>query len=137
VHFADAHKAEDLAFRPNCRRREERSLCVPSQGLAGAALQRDEETRVPPNDPPVPANVRLACGARVSGLNTFERFVSRREIAITLGARTHADGVRFAIGAEGSVAIGEIAISTIAFCSPKKKSGSQSGTAALSARVLL
>jgi acetyltransferase-like isoleucine patch superfamily enzyme len=62
---------------------------------------------VPPNDTPLPANVRLARDARISGPNAFKRFVSRREVAITLGARSHADGVHFAIGAEGSVAIGE------------------------------
>ena len=35
-----------------------------------------------PDDPPLPANVRLACEARISGPNAFKRFVSRREIAI-------------------------------------------------------
>ena len=59
-----------------------------------------------PHDPPLPPNVRLAPDARISGANAFKRFVSRREIAITLGARSHADGARFAIGVEGRVAIG-------------------------------
>ncbi len=62
---------------------------------------------MPPHDPSLPANVRLARDARISGLNAFKRFVSRREIALTLGARSHADGVHFAIGVEGRVAIGE------------------------------
>lgn len=60
-----------------------------------------------PHDPPLPANVRLARDARISGANAFKRFVSRHEIAVTLGARSHADGVHFAIGAGGCVAIGE------------------------------
>jgi len=60
-----------------------------------------------PHDPSLPANVRLARDARISGPNAFKRFVSRREFAITLGARSHADGVHFAIGVEGRVAIGE------------------------------
>jgi acetyltransferase-like isoleucine patch superfamily enzyme len=60
-----------------------------------------------PHDPPLPPNVRLARDARISGPNAFKRFVSRREIAITIGARSHADGVHFAIGAGGYVAIGE------------------------------
>lgn len=59
------------------------------------------------DDLPLPANVRLAPDARISGPNAFKRFVSRREIAITLGARSHADGVHFAIGAEGCVVIGQ------------------------------
>lgn len=61
---------------------------------------------MPPNDHPLPPNVRLARDARISGPNAFRRFVSRRAVAITLGARSHADGVHFAIGAEGRVAIG-------------------------------
>ena len=60
-----------------------------------------------PHDPPLPANVRLARDARISGSNAFKRFVSRCEVAITLGERSHADGVHIAIGAEGCIAIGE------------------------------
>jgi len=62
---------------------------------------------MPEHDPPLPANVRLARDARISGPNAFKRFVSRRGIAVTMGARSHADGVHFAIGADGCVAIGE------------------------------
>ena len=76
-------------------------------GGCGGGLQMDEETQVPPNDPPLPANVRLARDARISGPNAFRRFVSRRASAITLGARSHADGVHFAIGAEGRIVIGK------------------------------
>ena len=59
------------------------------------------------HDPPLPANVRLARDARISGPDAFKRFVSQRDPAIVLGARSHADGVRFAVGANGHVAIGE------------------------------
>ena len=60
-----------------------------------------------PDPLPLPANVRLAPEARISGPNAFKRFVSRREVAIVLGARSHADGVHFALGAEACVSIGE------------------------------
>jgi acetyltransferase-like isoleucine patch superfamily enzyme len=59
------------------------------------------------DDPQVPANVRLGEGARISGPQAFKRFMSRREVAVTLGARSHADGAHFAIGTGGCVSIGE------------------------------
>ena len=78
------------------------------KGLRGHALLRDEETRCRSHDPPLPANVRLARDARISG--------SERVQALRLAARDRAyrwanaatpTALNFAIGAEGCVAIGE------------------------------
>ena len=71
------------------------------------AAHRDEETRVPPHDPPLPANVRLAHDARISGPNAFKRFVSRaRDRAHRWESAAMPTARDFAIGAEGCVTIG-------------------------------
>ena len=54
----------------------------------------------------LPDNVRLGHESSICGLDAFKRFFSRLPIALTLGDRSRADGVRFAIGLRGHVAIG-------------------------------
>jgi len=57
-------------------------------------------------DVQLPPNVRLAQGARVTGLSNFKRFLSQQEGALSVGERSVADGVTFAVGAQGRIAIG-------------------------------
>ena len=61
---------------------------------------------MPPHDPQLPANVRLGPGAEISGQDAFKRFLSKRDVALSLGERSRADGAKFAIGVEGHVSIG-------------------------------
>jgi acetyltransferase-like isoleucine patch superfamily enzyme len=62
---------------------------------------------MPSDDPQLPANVRLGRDARVTGQDAFKRFRSNRDVALSLGERSRCDGVRFAIGVHGHVAIGD------------------------------
>jgi acetyltransferase-like isoleucine patch superfamily enzyme len=57
-------------------------------------------------DGDLPDNVRLGHGSCISGLDAFKRFFSKRDIALSLGDRSRTDGVKFAIGPQGHVAIG-------------------------------
>jgi acetyltransferase-like isoleucine patch superfamily enzyme len=61
---------------------------------------------MPSNDPQRPANVRLGQDSRISGPDAFKRYFSKREIGLSLGERSWADGAKFAVGADGIVAIG-------------------------------
>ena len=57
-------------------------------------------------DGDLPANVRLARGSCISGPDAFKRFFSKRDVALSLGDHSRTDGVKFAIGPQGRVAIG-------------------------------
>lgn len=61
---------------------------------------------MPSQDPQLPANVRLGPNSRISGPDAFKRYFSKREIGLSLGERSCADGAKFAIGAQGLVTIG-------------------------------
>ena len=61
---------------------------------------------MPPHDPRLPANVRLGEHARISGQDAFKRFRSERDVALSMGERSCAEDVKFAIGRLGHVAIG-------------------------------
>ena len=58
------------------------------------------------NDPQPPANVRLGQDSRITGPEAFKRYFSQRDIGLSLGERSWADGTRFAVGPAGIVAIG-------------------------------
>ena len=58
-------------------------------------------------EPKPPANARLARESRIIGLSSFRRFYSKLDVALTIGERSLADGVSFAIGPEGRVSIGQ------------------------------
>lgn len=62
--------------------------------------------RLPSHELQMPANVRLGQDSRISGSDAFKRFFSQRDVGLSLGERSSADGVKFAIGAHGLVAIG-------------------------------
>jgi acetyltransferase-like isoleucine patch superfamily enzyme len=57
-------------------------------------------------DGDLPKNVHLGDDSAIFGTDAFKRFFSQREIALSLGDRSRADGVKFAIGPQGRVAIG-------------------------------
>jgi len=57
-------------------------------------------------DGDLPGNIRLGHGSCISGIDAFKRFFSKRDIALSLGDRSRSDGVKFAIGPQGHVAIG-------------------------------
>jgi acetyltransferase-like isoleucine patch superfamily enzyme len=57
-------------------------------------------------DGDLPANARLGHGSRISGPDAFKRFFSKRDVALSLGDLSRTDGVKFAIGPQGRVAIG-------------------------------
>lgn len=61
---------------------------------------------MPSNDPQPPANVRLGQDSRITGPDAFKRYFSQREIGLSLGERSWADGAKFAVGPAGIVAIG-------------------------------
>ena len=61
---------------------------------------------MPSNDPQPPANVRLGPESRISGPDAFKRYFSTRDIGVSLGARSWADGAKFAVGQDGIVVIG-------------------------------
>jgi len=57
-------------------------------------------------DGDLPGNVSLGRGSCISGPDAFKRFFSKCDVALSLGDRSRADGVKFAIGPQGHVAIG-------------------------------
>jgi acetyltransferase-like isoleucine patch superfamily enzyme len=61
---------------------------------------------MPSNDPQPPVNVRLGQDSRISGPDAFKRYFSQREIGLSVGERSWADGTRFAVGLDGVVVIG-------------------------------
>jgi len=58
------------------------------------------------SDGDLPGNVRLGYGSCISGPDAFKRFFSKRDVALSLGDRSRTDGVKYAIGPQGHVAIG-------------------------------
>ena len=56
---------------------------------------------------PLPANVRIGPNTTITADYAFKRFRSRQEQALVIGANCTMDGVHFAIGQEGKVAIGD------------------------------
>ena len=61
---------------------------------------------MPPHDPPLPANVRLGPTPAFRGPTRSSVSSRGANVALSLGERSRADGAKFAIGAEGCVAIG-------------------------------
>jgi acetyltransferase-like isoleucine patch superfamily enzyme len=55
----------------------------------------------------LPANVQAGAGTVISGEWPFKRFQSARTPALILGQHCTMDGVQFAVGAEGTIAIGD------------------------------
>src|SRR5262249_1533882 len=55
----------------------------------------------------LPANVRVGLGSVLTGDYAFRRFLSRHDSALRIGRGCTMDGVHFAIGPEGRVAIGD------------------------------
>jgi acetyltransferase-like isoleucine patch superfamily enzyme len=55
----------------------------------------------------LPANVRTGAGTQISGAGGFKRFLSTRDPALTIGQHCTMEGVQFAIGQQGVVAIGD------------------------------
>jgi len=64
------------------------------------------ETRSGWSDGLLPANVRLGSESRIAGPDAFKRFFSKCDVGLSLGDRTCADGVRFAIGESGRILVG-------------------------------
>jgi acetyltransferase-like isoleucine patch superfamily enzyme len=62
--------------------------------------------RLPSQEPQLPANVRLGPDSRISGPDAFKRYFSKRDIGLSMGERSCADGAKFAIGADAFVTIG-------------------------------
>jgi acetyltransferase-like isoleucine patch superfamily enzyme len=58
-------------------------------------------------DGTLPANVCLGANTLITSDYAFKRFHSRREPALTIGSHCTMDGVHFALGQEGRVAIGD------------------------------
>jgi len=54
----------------------------------------------------LPKNVRLGRDSRIIGLGALRRFYSKLDVGLSLGERSRADGVSFAVGPQGSVVIG-------------------------------
>ena len=83
----------------------------PFLGVSGPAIlralmpSRDRST-AGWSDGDLPGNVQLGDGSRISGPDAFKRFFSTRDVALSLGDRSRTDGVKFAIGPKGYVAIG-------------------------------
>ena len=112
MHFRDPHKSKALRMSlENGRRKAQtggrtgrsRLLCL---ARALCPPHPETETRLPSNDPQPPANVRLGQDSRISGPDAFKRYFSQREIGLSLGERSWADGAKFAVGPDGIVAIG-------------------------------
>jgi hypothetical protein len=57
-------------------------------------------------DGDLPGNVQLGRESCIFGPDAFKRFFSKRDVALLLGDRSRTDGVKFAIGPQGYVAIG-------------------------------
>jgi acetyltransferase-like isoleucine patch superfamily enzyme len=57
-------------------------------------------------DGDLPGNVQLGRESCIFGPDAFKRFFSKRDVALLLGDRSRTDGVKFAIGPQGHVAIG-------------------------------
>lgn len=55
----------------------------------------------------LPANVRLGEESKIVGRDAFRRFLSQRDDALVIGKCSLADGVNFAVGAQGRIAIGD------------------------------
>lgn len=55
----------------------------------------------------LPANARIGLNSLVLGDHAFKRFYSRRDLALIIGEHCTMDGVRFALGEEGQVKIGD------------------------------
>jgi acetyltransferase-like isoleucine patch superfamily enzyme len=55
----------------------------------------------------LPGNVLACRGTAISGEVAFKRFRSRRNPALVLGASCTMDGVQFAVGDDGAIAIGD------------------------------
>ena len=61
-----------------------------------------------PTDPvPVPANVEVGEGTRILGDQSFKRFRSRRDPAISLGTECVMDGTHFAVGEDARLRVGD------------------------------
>jgi acetyltransferase-like isoleucine patch superfamily enzyme len=58
-------------------------------------------------DGELPANARVGTDSVLTGMYAFKRFRSRLAEALTVGAHCTMDGVHFALGEEGRVAIGD------------------------------
>jgi acetyltransferase-like isoleucine patch superfamily enzyme len=58
-------------------------------------------------DGELPVNVCVGPGSVVTGEYAFKRFRSQRDRALTIGSQCTMDGVHFALGADGVVAIGD------------------------------
>jgi len=55
----------------------------------------------------LPANARIGLNSLILGDHAFKRFCSRRDLALIIGEHCTMDGVRFALGEEGRVKIGD------------------------------
>jgi acetyltransferase-like isoleucine patch superfamily enzyme len=55
----------------------------------------------------LPANVRLGTNSVITGVHAFERFLSRVEPALVIGAHCTMDGVHFNLGEEARIEIGD------------------------------
>lgn len=58
-------------------------------------------------DGELPANVRLGSNSIITGGHSFKRFLSKHEVALTVGTHCTLDGVHFAIGEQGRISIGD------------------------------
>ncbi len=55
----------------------------------------------------LPPNVRLGSQTLVTADYAFKRFLSKQDSALVIGSNCTMDGVHFAVGAEGSIRIGD------------------------------
>src|SRR5258708_22240481 len=74
-------------------------------------MSKPEPTSPPPatgwTHGALPANVRIGPNTLITADYAFKRFLSKQDSAVSIGSHCTMDGVHFAVGKEGRVAIGD------------------------------